>query len=75
MLNAVEDNKPIFGENPSLKDLQNQLKEERRKLTELSFPTEEDKHKVISRIRMLRSSIDMLKGYMKHFNREKEEEN
>jgi hypothetical protein len=52
--------------NPSLNDLEHQLLLERRKL-KATFGTDEERHGIISRIRMLRSSIDMLKGYMEHF--------
>jgi hypothetical protein len=58
---------PKFAQNPSLSDLESQLKEERHKLETLAFVNDEDRHKVISKIRILRSSIDMLKGYMQHF--------
>ena len=58
---------PQFLENPSLQDLHIQLEKERNKLLGMSFPSDADRHKVISRIRILRSSINMLEGYMQHF--------
>jgi hypothetical protein len=58
---------PKFLENPSLQDLETQLERERNKLMHMSFNSEEERHKVISRIRILRSSISMLQGYMQHF--------
>ena len=58
---------PRFLENPSLQDLESQLDKERNKLMHMSFKSEDERHKVISRIRMLRSSIDMLQGYLQHF--------
>lgn len=63
----MENVTPKFAQNPSLSDLEEQLRRERKKLVECSFPNEEERHKVISRIRMLRSSIEMLQGYMQHF--------
>jgi len=58
---------PKFLGNPSLQDLESQLDKERNKLMHMSFNSEDERHKVISRIRMLRSSIDMLQGYLQHF--------
>lgn len=58
--------KPIFGSNPSLEDLERELKKQREKL-EMVYFSQEERHKTISQIRMLRSSIDMLRGYMHHF--------
>ena len=58
---------PKFLDNPSLQDLETQLERERNKLMHMSFNSEEERHKVISRIRILRSSISMLQGYMQHF--------
>ena len=58
---------PKFLDNPSLQDLETQLDRERNKLIQLSFTSEDERHKVISRIRILRSSISMLQGYMQHF--------
>ena len=52
--------------NPSLSDLETDLKRERTKL-EVTYGSQEERHRIISKIRMLRSSIDMLKGYMQHF--------
>ena len=52
--------------NPSLADLERELKKQREKL-EMTYFSREERHKTISQIRMLRSSIDMLKGYMQHF--------
>jgi len=58
---------PRFLGNPSLNDLESQLEKERNKLMHMSFNSDEERHKIISRIRMLRSSIEMLQGYMQHF--------
>jgi hypothetical protein len=58
---------PKFLNNPSLQDLETQLERERNKLMHMSFNSEDERHKTISRIRMLRSSIDMLQGYLQHF--------
>jgi hypothetical protein len=55
-----------FKSNPSLADLERELKKQREKL-EMTYFSREERHKTISQIRMLRSSIDMLKGYMQHF--------
>jgi hypothetical protein len=55
-----------FKSNPSLADLERELKRQREKL-EMTYFSREERHKTISQIRMLRSSIDMLKGYMQHF--------
>ena len=63
----TQDVAPKFLDNPSLQDLETQLERERNKLIELSFTSEDERHKVISRIRILRSSISMLQGYMQHF--------
>ena len=63
----TQDVAPKFLDNPSLQDLENQLERERNKLIQLSFASEDERHKVISRIRILRSSITMLQGYMQHF--------
>ena len=57
----------LFKANPSLEDLESSLRRERRKLEEMVYFSQEERHRTISRIRMLRSSIDMLKGYMHHF--------
>ena len=56
----------VFKNNPSLQDLERELKRQREKL-DMSYFSLEERHKTISQIRMLRSSIDMLKGYMQHF--------
>lgn len=58
--------KPVYKSNPSLEDLERELKTQRGKL-EMTYFSQEERHKTISQIRMLRSSIDMLKGYMQHF--------
>lgn len=58
---------PKFSENPSLQDLEEQLEKERDKLIQLSFLLPDERHQVISRIRMLRSSISILQGYLQHF--------
>jgi len=63
----TQDVAPKFLDNPSLQDLETQLERERNKLIQLSFTSEDERHKVISRIRILRSSISMLQGYMQHF--------
>jgi hypothetical protein len=55
-----------FKSNPSLADLERELKRQREKL-EMTYFSQEERHRTISQIRMLRSSIDMLKGYMQHF--------
>jgi hypothetical protein len=55
-----------FKSNPSLSDLERELKTQRGRL-EMTYFSREERHKTISQIRMLRSSIDMLKGYMQHF--------
>ena len=55
-----------FKSNPSLADLERELKKQREKL-EMTYFSREERHKTISQIRMLRSSIEMLKGYMQHF--------
>ena len=57
----------LFKANPSLEDLEASLRKERKKLEEMVFFSPEERHLTISKIRMLRSSIDMLKGYMHHF--------
>jgi hypothetical protein len=54
--------------NPSLKDLENALAEERNKLATYSFPRHEDKIKIISKIRVLRSSIEMLTAYKSYIH-------
>ena len=56
----------ITNNNPSLHDLETRLMKERTKLL-TTFGDEEERRQIISRIRILRSSIDMLKGYMEHF--------
>jgi len=56
----------VFKNNPSLQDLERELKRQREKL-DMSYFSLEERHKTISQIRMLRSSIDMLRGYMQHF--------
>lgn len=56
----------LFKNNPSLADLERELKRQREKL-EMTYFSQEERHKTISQIRMLRSSIDMLRGYMQHF--------
>lgn len=61
-----EQTRTVFKRNPSLSDLENDLRRERVKL-ETTYGSQEDRHRIISKIRMLRSSIDMLKGYMQHF--------
>jgi len=58
--------KPLYKSNPSLADLERELKKQREKL-EMTYFSQEDRHKTISQIRMLRSSIDMLRSYMQHF--------
>ena len=58
--------KPLYKSNPSLADLERELKTQRGRL-EMTYFSREERHKTISQIRMLRSSIDMLKGYMQHF--------
>lgn len=58
--------RPVYKSNPSLADLECELKRQREKL-EMAYFSREERHKTISQIRMLRSSIDMLKGYMQHF--------
>lgn len=57
---------PQFKHNPSLQDLENQLSAERKKLLEC-YGSEEERYKIISRIRMIRSSIEMMHGYIQHF--------
>ena len=57
---------PVFKNNPSLQDLERELKRQREKL-DMEYFSVDERHKTISQIRMLRSSIDMLKGYMQHF--------
>jgi ribosomal protein L29 len=54
--------------NPSLKDLERSLAEERNKLATYSFPKQEDKIKIISKIRVLRSSIEMLTAYKSYIH-------
>ena len=66
-MTMTQDVAPKFLDNPSLQDLETQLDRERNKLIQLSFTSEDERHKVISRIRILRSSISMLQGYMQHF--------
>ena len=66
-MTMTQDVAPKFLDNPSLQDLETQLERERNKLIQLSFTSEDERHKVISRIRILRSSISMLQGYMQHF--------
>jgi hypothetical protein len=66
MIQEQKQSKPIFKSNPSLEDLERELKKQREKL-EMVYFSQEERHKTISQIRMLRSSIDMLKGYMQHF--------
>ena len=56
----------VYKSNPSLEDLELELKRQREKL-EMDYFSREERHKTISQIRMLRSSIDMLRGYMQHF--------
>jgi len=58
--------KAIFKTNPSLEDLEQELKRQREKL-EMVYFSQEERHKTISNIRILRSSIDMLKSYRQHF--------
>lgn len=55
-----------FSPNPSLKDLEDQLAKQRQLLQEC-YGTEEERHKIISKIRILRNSIDMMQGYIQHF--------
>jgi|LauGreDrversion4_2_1035121.scaffolds.fasta_scaffold84471_2 hypothetical protein len=57
---------PVFKNNPSLQDLERELKRQREKL-DMEYFSVDERHKTISQIRMLRSSIDMLRGYMQHF--------
>ena len=66
-MTMTQDVAPKFLDNPSLQDLETQLDRERNKLIQLSFASEDERHRVISRIRILRSSISMLQGYMQHF--------
>jgi hypothetical protein len=54
--------------NPSLKDLENALAEERNKLATYAFPRQEDKIKIISKIRALRSSIEMITAYKSYIH-------
>ena len=62
----IQEQQTTFKMNPSLSDLETDLKRERTKL-EVTYGSQEERHRIISKIRMLRSSIDMLKGYMQHF--------
>ena len=61
----------VYKSNPSLEDLELELKRQREKL-EMDYFSREERHKTISQIRMLRSSIDMLRGYMQHFQMNQE---
>ena len=62
----IQEQQTAFKRNPSLSDLETELKRERTKL-EVTYGSQEERRRIISKIRMLRSSIDMLKGYMQHF--------
>ena len=66
MIKENKQSNPIFKSNPSLADLERELKRQREKL-EMAYFSQEERHKTISQIRMLRSSIDILRGYMHHF--------
>jgi hypothetical protein len=54
--------------NPSLKDLEETLFEEKRKLASFYFSNPQDKQKIINKIRMLRMSIEILRDCRALFN-------